>query len=117
MDNALALVNETKQMKPSLGRRLWRECPVMDDVIFEATDDCGRAGWFLRLTVSGLYPRRVGPYLTKEQAINVWEAFITEVELGLFLDLMNELDPTQAYVVEGVPQLVGSSTEPIQEGV
>ena len=103
-------------MKPSRGGRLWREYPVTDDVIFEATDDCGRAGWFLRLTVSGLYPRRVGPYRTKEQAINVWEAFITEVELGLFLDLMNEMDTTQAYVVEGVPQLVGSSTEPIQEG-
>lgn len=117
MDKALALVNETKQMKPSRGGRLWRECPVTDDVIFEATDDCGRAGWFLRLTVSGLYPRRVGPYRTKEQAINVWEAFITEVELGLFLDLMNEMDPTQAYVVEGVPQLIGSSTESIQEGV
>ena len=116
MDKALALINETKQVKPSRGRRLWRESPVTDDVIFEATDECGRTGWFLRLTVSGLYPRRVGPYQTKEQAIDVWEDFIVEVELGLLNDLMNEMDSTQAYVVEGVPQLIGARAE-LQGGV
>lgn len=114
MDNTLALVKETNKRKPTRG--VWRERPVTDDVIFEATDDCGRTGWFLRLTVSGLYPRRIGPYKTKELAIDVWEAFITEVELELFVTLHNDMDNTQAYVVEGVPQLVGSSAEPIQEG-
>ena len=106
MDNTLALVKETKKKSTQQGR-IWRECPVTDDMIFEATVECGRSGWFLRLKVSGLYPRRVGPYKSEEHAIDVWEAFITEVELELFTNLHNDMDPTQAYVVEGIPLLMG----------
>ena len=108
MDNALALVKETKKKSTQQGT-IRRECPVTDDVIFEATDDCARTGWFLRLTVSGLYPRRIGPYRTKERAIDVWEEFIAEVELELFTNLHNDMDPTQAYVVEGIPLLMGDA--------
>src|SRR5262245_16789085 len=86
--------------------RIWRECPLSHDVIFEAIDDCGRSGWFLRLTVSGLYPRRVGPYRTMEQALDVLEDFLDEVDEAC-CNLQSAMTPSQVYVVEGVPPLVG----------
>jgi hypothetical protein len=110
MDTPLALVPESTAKKPAQRVKIWRERPVTEEVIFEGTDDCGRSGWFLRLTVSGLYPRRVGPYRTKDQALEAFENFITEVQLELFCNLHNEMRDTQAYVVEGVPPLAGPRT-------
>ena len=114
MGTPLAVVNETQEMKPARRGKIWRERPVTDDVIFKATDECGRSGWFLRLTVSGLYPRRVGPYRTKDQALTVLEEFLAKVQLEPLLDVENDTMVPQAYVVEGVPQLAGSSAEVIQ---
>ena len=115
MDTPLALVTESTEIKPAQRVKIWRERPVTADVIFRGTDDCGRSGWFLRLTVSGLYPRRVGPYRTKDQALNVLEDFLGEVEMELYCNLHNEMGDTQVYVVEGVPPLIGSHTALVQE--
>ena len=117
MNNALALVNDGKKSTPARQVKIWRECPITDDVIFHGTDGSGRSGWFLRLTITGLYPRRVGPYRTKEQAIEVLEEFIARLEVEPLCDLMNDQTVYQDYVVEGVPRLLGSSAELIQEGV
>jgi hypothetical protein len=115
MDTTLALVTESKEMKPTRRVKIWRERPVTDDVIFRGKDECGRSGWFLRLTVSGLYPRRVGPYRTKGQALTAFESFVCEVDLELFCNLHNEMEDTQVYVVEGVPPLIGSHAALVQE--
>lgn len=109
MDNALALVNETQERKPARRTKIWRECPITDDVIFQATDECSRSGWFLRLTVSGLYPRRIGPYRTKNQALEVLEEFIASVLIEPMLDLENSNRGPQAYVIEGIPLLMGDA--------
>jgi len=107
MSKALTLVSESKAMKAAPKVRIWRERPVTGDVIFRGTDESGRSGWFLRLTVSGLYPRRVGPYRTKDHALEVLEEFIAGVDVHALCDLENDKTATQAYVVEGVPRLVG----------
>ena len=117
MGKALALVTESTEMKPARRAKIWRERPVTEDVIFKGTDECGRSGWFLRLTVSGLYPRRVGPYRTKGQALDALEGFVSEVELEAFCNLHNEMQDAQVCVVEGVPQLVGPSPKPSEERV
>jgi hypothetical protein len=107
MGKALTLVSgstETKAEKPGCPLR---ERPVTEEVIFKGTDDCGRSGWFLRLTASGLYPRRIGPYRTQRQAIEVLEAFTSELVLGALLDLHNDMTSQQVYVIEGVPVLAG----------
>jgi hypothetical protein len=114
MDAALAIVDETQEIEPARPVQIWRERPVTDDVMFKATDECGRSGWFLRLTISGLYPRRVGPYETKTEALNVLEHFLTEVCLETLLDLENDTTAPQVIVIEGVPRLVGASEEPLQ---
>jgi hypothetical protein len=110
MGKALTLVSGSTETKAEQTGCPWRERPVTEDLIFRGTDDCGRSGWFLRLTASGLYPRRVGPYRTQRQAIEVFEAFTAELALGAFLDLHNDMTSTQAYVVEGVPLLAGPRT-------
>ena len=78
--------------------------------MFRGKDECGRTGWFVRLTVSGLYPRRVGPYPTKTAALDVLEEFLADVIVEPFTNLANDSMTTRAYVVEGVPTLTGSST-------
>ena len=110
MGKALTLVSGSTETKAEQTGCPWRERPVTEDLIFRGTDDCGRSGWFLRLTASGLYPRRVGPYRTQRQAIEVLEAFTAELALGPLLDLANAMTRTQAYVVEGVPVLAASRT-------
>ena len=116
MGNALTVVKETQDMKPARRAKIWREHPVTEDVIFKGTDESGRSGWFLRLTVTGLYPRRVGPYRTKEQAIEVLEEFIAGVQVEALCALENDQTVHQAYVIEGWPQLVGSGAD-LQENV
>jgi hypothetical protein len=105
MDKPLTLASESTETKPTETGRTWRERPITEDLIFRGTDDCGRSGWFLRLTVSGLYPRRVGPYRTRHQAIEVLEEFIARVETEPLCDLENDKTATQTYVIEGVPRL------------
>jgi hypothetical protein len=105
MNNTLTLVSESKETKPAEKGRTWRERPITDDLIFRGTDECGRSGWFLRLTVSGLYPRRVGPYRTKDHALEVLEEFIARVEVEALCDIDNDKTVQQACVVEGVPLL------------
>jgi hypothetical protein len=114
MDTSLALVTESKEMKPARRVKIWRERPVTDEVIVRGTDECGRSGWFLRVTVSGLYPRRIGPYRTKGHALTVLENFLCE-ELELLCNLQNEMRDEQAYAVEGVPPLIGSQAALVQE--
>lgn len=117
MNTLHAVGNETQKLKSVRGK-IWRERPVTEDVLFKGADECGRSGWFLRVTVSGLYPRRVGPYRTKGQAVKVLEEFIAKVKMEALCDLENDQQAAtnQAYVVEEVPPLVGSSAERI-EGV
>lgn len=115
MNTTLAVVPESTAKKPAPRVKIWRERPVTEEIIFEGTDDCGRSGWFLWLTVSGLYPRRVGPYRTKGQALAALEDFACDVEMHVFCDIRNEMKDEQVYMVEGVPPLIGFEAALVQE--
>jgi hypothetical protein len=104
-------------MKPARRAKIWRERPVTEEVLFRGTDEYGRSGRFLRLTVSGLYPRHVGPCRTKGQALNALEDFVSEAELEGFCKLQNEMQDAQVCVVEGVHQLLGPRPKPSGERV
>ena len=108
MDTPLALVTaEATERKPEEKARIWRERPLTEEVLFRGTDESGRSGWFLRLSVSGLYPRRVGPYRTKADALDALEEFLSDVYAEPFLNLMNATQDDRVFVVEGVPTLKG----------
>ena len=104
MNTALAVVTDTQELKP-VRVNIWREWPLTEDMIFRGQDEAGRSGWFLRLTVTGLYPRRVGPYRTMDQALEVLEEFLCQVQIEPLCHLENDQTVMQAYVIEGVPTL------------
>ena len=112
MDTPLALVtdetDETQEKKRKEKDRPCRELPVTEDELFRGTDELGCSGWFIRLTVAGLFPRRVGPYRTKSEASAVLEKFMENVRFELFMNLMNDTSGTpQEIVAEGIPTLKG----------
>ncbi len=51
--------NELDQTIYEEGGRIWRERTLTEEEVFHGTDEAGRTGWFLRLSVTGLYPRRL----------------------------------------------------------
>lgn len=107
MDAPLMLVTDATERTPRPIVPSWRELPVTEDILFRGTDERGRSCWFCRLTVGGMFPRRAGPYRTKSEAREVLEDFMAEIRMELFLNLMNDMQGQQIFVVEGVPTLNG----------
>ena len=106
METTLSLVTD-EQARPETPH-IWREQPVSEDWLFRGRDEVGRSGWFLRLSITGLYPRRVGPFPSKAKALEVLEEIISEIEVGTLCELMNEMSAQRRrYVVEGIPTLTG----------
>ena len=59
---ALALVrNGSKQQAEASIPHYIRERPISEEWLFQGKDELGREGWFLRIEVTGLWPRRVWP--------------------------------------------------------
>lgn len=96
-----------KDGKKSERPRIWRETPLTKELLFYGCDEVGRTGWFLRLVVSGLFPRRIGPFQTQQEALAVLEEFIAGIQSGPLCDAENDIGRRQAYVVEGIPVLQG----------
>ena len=89
--------------------RTWRERALAPDEIFRGTDEVGRSGWFLRFAVTGMYPRRFGPYDSYEDALAVHESLVDEL-ITAFIDAENHLECWQACFVEGDSRLVATSS-------
>ena len=69
-------------------------------------DELGREGWFLRIEVTGMWPRRCGPFRTQAAACEFLEYVLGNELLEAFCNIENEIHgPEQACVVEGVPRL------------
>lgn len=105
METNIALVKTELEVEKARPSRIWRETPITTDIIFPGEDEYGRSGWFVRLTVSGLYPRRVGPYPTKGAAVDVLEEFLLGAITEALLEVENGVEDHSTYVVEGFPQM------------
>src|SRR5687767_8074737 len=104
METPLSIVTD-EQAKPDTPH-IWREQPVSADWLFRGRDEVGRSGWFLRLSITGLYPRRVGPFPSKAKALDVLEDLISGIEVTMLCELMNEMSVQhRRYVVEGISTL------------
>jgi hypothetical protein len=90
--------------------RTWRERALSEEELFQGTDEAGRTGWFLRLTLTGMYPRRIGPYDSKEEALAVSEAVIAEFVMDSMTDILNDVERGQVCILEGVPRLAATMT-------
>ncbi|MFY4730243.1 hypothetical protein [Nitrospira sp. BLG_2] len=89
--------------------RHYRERAVSDDWLFHGRDEVGREGWFVRIEITGMYPRRYGPFATQEKACALLEDFLHDL-VEPFANLDNELDrPEQGCVIEGMPRLAATT--------
>ena len=112
MDTPIVLVtNDATERTPRPIVKSWLELPVRDDMLFRGTDERGRSGWFVRLTVGATFPRRVGLYQTKSEARDVLEDFMAEIQMELLLNLMNDMKGHQVCVVEEVPTLLADAKQ------
>ena len=86
----------------------FRERALLEESLFQGKDERGCDGWFLRLEVTGLYPRRVGPFSSKARAVELLEEFLGEVVMGPLCETGNTVRDKQVCVVEGMPRLAAS---------
>jgi len=110
----LALVrNGSKQQTEAPIRHFIRECPISEEWLFQGKDELGREGWFLRIEVTGLYPRRCGPFTSQAAACEFLETALGDEVLEIMCNIQNKMSygPKQACVVEGVPRLAAALNE------
>jgi len=91
--------------------RLWRERHLSEEELFEATDEVGRTGWFIRLDITGLFSRRLGPFDSKDAALKCFEECVARMMFDPLCELQAELTEGQ-YVIEGIPRLTGKAGAP-----
>lgn len=101
-NGAVEELDETTQEEHG---RVWRERTLSEEELFHGTDEAGRTGWFVRLSLTGLFPRRIGPYDSKEAALAVLEAVAYQLVVEVMTDIQNDLERHQVCVQEGVPPL------------
>jgi hypothetical protein len=113
MENTLSIVttDTPKQKTRKTDPKVWRERALTEEELFEGTDEVGRSGWFLRVSLTGMYPRRIGPYPSKEKALEVLEGIVAEFALDTMIDIQNAMERDQECVVEGVPRLAATVSE------
>lgn len=59
------------------------EVPPEAEWFVQATDPSGRRVWFLRFQVTGLRPRRYGPFATKHKALLFLDRFLETLGDGI----------------------------------
>lgn len=67
--------------------RIWMECverPIQPHWLIQVKDERGRTVWYVRMEVTGLFPRRYGPFPSKKDALY----FLNE-QLDAFLDQLD----------------------------
>jgi hypothetical protein len=118
MQNGVPVVEEQQEQRDQSaseaessaeGVQVFHERELSEESLFYATDERGCESWFVRLAVAGLFPRRVGPFVTKEQAVALFEDFLGEIVMGPLLDVENDMRGGQVCLVEGVPRLTATT--------
>ncbi len=62
----MTTTNQQPEERPDLS---CIEAPLSEDTVVETTDRHGQPMFFFRLEVTGLFPRRIGPFPDRETAI------------------------------------------------
>ena len=115
---ALAIVTkETQKLETGEeDRRIWRERALSEEELLHGTDEAGRTGWFLRLTLPGLYPRRIGPYPSHEAASAVHKVYAHLSIEPVRQALDQQAEPMLGNLTPAPPLALGmESVEPGQE--
>ena len=108
MQNSVAVVEDV-QIENSAPAQVWREYALSGESVFQGEDELGRKGWFLRLEMTGLFPRRCGPFETREKTVAVLDQFLSKLVPDALCELQNDM--ALRYVIEGIPRLTATSNE------
>lgn len=57
-----------------------------------------------------MYPRRIGPYNSEEEALAVVNAVVAEFRMDSMTDILNDLEDGQVCVQEGIPILAATAS-------
>jgi hypothetical protein len=102
---SVQLVTDNQMRTDDEPERNFREQPISQDWLFQSTDEAGRSGWFLRLCITGLFPRRVGPFGSKAEALGMLEKVLSTIDSQVLFEFQNVLRGESVCVIEGVPTL------------
>jgi hypothetical protein len=105
-----ASMSEDSLKGASHAPQVWHERALSGQSIFHGEDELGRTGWFLRLEVTGLFPRRCGPFASREEAVDTLGRFLGDLVPGALCELRNELDAGQC-VVEGFQTVTATAIQ------
>src|SRR5439155_1677910 len=59
----------------------------------------GRRGWWLRICITGLYPRRFGPFKTSKEAVSVLDRFMDSAIMDALCEAQNQTASWNQYTV------------------
>ena len=105
----MSLVSNNTEQAEAPALCVHRERELSEEWLFQGTDERGCKGWFLRIEVTGMYPRRCGPFETQEDALEFLEAFLSDVATDPFCELDNRVRTPQLCMVEGIPRLAATT--------
>ena len=77
------------------------ECMAKDCLISWLDPITGARQWFVRVEVSGLLARRLGPFTTREQALEFHDELCRDI-VNLFFDRSNFSNDTHCFLEDGV---------------
>lgn len=110
MQNSASVLDDNHVQPSTDAPQVWRERALTGQSVFHGEDERGRTGWFLRLEVTGLFPRRCGPFATRGEAVETLDRFLSDLVPGALCELGNELGHG-ACVVEGVPPVTATAIQ------
>ena len=108
MQNSAAVLDDNHVQLSADAPQVWHERALAEKSVFHGEDELGRTGWFLRLEVTGLFPRRCGPFASREEAVDTLGRFLGDLVPGALGELRNELDVGQC-VVEGFQPITATA--------
>ncbi|MBS0151672.1 MAG: hypothetical protein JSR31_12085 [Nitrospira sp.] len=106
---SIAVENDLDQTTHEEPERIWRERAIAEEDLFYGEDGAGWMGWFLRLSLTGMYPRRIGAFHTREEALDVLEAVAYQFEVEIMTEIQNDLESHQVCIQEGVAPLTATA--------
>lgn len=109
MNHGEPVRDHPEQQPDSTMPHFCREQALTHDQLFHGTDELGREGWFLRIELTGMWPRRCGPFATPAEACAFFEEFLDGGVLSAFHQMTHDLlTSEQGCVVERLPTSIGT---------
>ena len=110
MQNSASVLDDNHVQGSADAPQVWHERALSGQSVFHGEDKLGRTGWFLRLEVTGLFPRRCGPFASREEAKDALDRFLGDLVPGALCELGNELGAGQC-VVEGFQTITATAIQ------